>query len=103
MSGWIDWVDAFAAGVYLLFGAVHFDLWLRRRQRRGHLWLAGAALGALAVDLTGILGRRTVGYPPGALPALNLGGAAFASGCLNELVSALAARPTGGALRAVWG
>ena len=36
-------LDAFGAGLYLLFGAAHLDLWLRRRDRLGYLWLAAAS------------------------------------------------------------
>lgn len=40
--------EAFGAGVYLVFGVINLELWLRRRDRMGHFWLAGSSAGALA-------------------------------------------------------
>jgi diguanylate cyclase (GGDEF)-like protein len=85
--------DAFGAGVYLLFGAIHLDLWLRRRERRGHLWLACAAACALAVDLTGLVLRRGGGEVASWIAATNLAAVAGATICLFELVAWLGARP----------
>jgi len=85
-------LDAFGAGVYLLFGAIHLDLWLRRRERRGHLWLACAAGFALAVDLTGLALRRSEGQVAPWLAAANLLAVAGATICLFELVAWLGSR-----------
>ena len=49
----IEHVDAFGAGVYVLMAVIHLDLWLHRRDRPTHLWLAMSALGALLVNITG--------------------------------------------------
>ena len=78
--------EGVGAGVYLIFGAIHMDLWLRRKERLGHLWLALASISALAVDITGILGRRLtqVGWW---LISLNFLGVAGATISLFELVS----------------
>lgn len=93
--------DAFAAGVYLLFGLVHADLWQRRRERLGHLWLAGACGGALMVDLTGMALRRVPPSPPSLLSALNLLGVGLATLCLVELAVSLGSRRAGRAIRAL--
>jgi diguanylate cyclase (GGDEF)-like protein len=87
--------DAFGSGVYLLFGVIHLDLWLRRRDRLGHLWLAGASFSALAVDLTGMAIRRFEPPPMPWVDALNTLGVAAATVFLFELVSFLGHRPTG--------
>lgn len=81
-------IDAFAAGIYLLFGVIHLDLWLKRRDRPSHLWLAAAGLGALMVDLTGMALR----YSPresGLVPTLNVLGALLVTASLLELVFTL--------------
>ena len=90
----IEWLDAFAAGIYLFFGLIHFDQWLRRRERRSHLWLATASGGALLVDLSGIVLRR--GGDVGALmPTLNLLGVLIVTSSIFELVRSLThGRPT---------
>lgn len=97
MPGAGDLIEAFGAGLYVLFGIIQLDLWWRRREQLGHLWLAGAAAGALLVDLTGLLLRRTgAGAAPGLLVANGLG-VAIASICLFEFVVALSPRrPTRG-------
>ncbi len=91
----IEWLDACAAGIYLLFGVIHFDLWLRRRDRMSHLWLAGASGGALLVDVTGIFLRRGGADPGSTLPALNLVGVLLVTSSIFELVRSLTGeRPT---------
>ncbi len=87
--------DAFAAGVYVLFGLNHVDLWRRRRERRGHLWLAGASASALGVDLSGLAMRHLPPPVPPALVALNLLGVAGATVCLYELATFLGDRRSG--------
>lgn len=81
--------DAFGAGVYLLFGVIHLDLWFRRRDRMAHLWLAGASASALLVDVTGMVERRFGEWPASWVMALNSLGVAAATVCLFELVSSL--------------
>lgn len=93
--------DAFAAGVYLLFGLVHADLWWRRRERRGHLWLAGACGFALLVDLTGMASRHVVPEPPSLLDAANLLGVGGATVCLLELALSLERRRAGRLTRGI--
>ena len=84
----IEWLDALAAGIYLLFGLIHFDLWVRRRERMSHFWLASASVGALLVNLSGILLRR--GGEVGTLmPAVNLFGALIVTSSIFELVRSL--------------
>ena len=84
----IEWLDAFAAGIYLFFGLIHFDFWLRRRERKSHLWLATAGGGALLVDLSGIVLRR--GGDAGVLlPTLNLLGVLIVTSSILELVRSL--------------
>lgn len=78
--------EGVGAGVYLIFGAIHVDLWLRRKERLGHLWLALASISALAVDITGILGRR-LNPVEWWLISLNFLGVAGATISLFELVS----------------
>jgi diguanylate cyclase (GGDEF)-like protein len=85
----IEWLDAIAAGIYLLFGLIHVDLWLRRRERRSHLWLASASVGALLVDLSGIVLRRGGADAGTVLPTLNLLGVLLASASILELVRSL--------------
>jgi diguanylate cyclase (GGDEF)-like protein len=92
-------VDAFGAGVYLLFGLLHANLWLHRRDRPAHLWLAAASGGALLVDLTGMAGRVLGASAPAWMVALNLMGVALATVSLLQLVAALASRPVGGILQ----
>jgi len=87
--------DAFGAGVYLLFGVIHLDLWFRCRHRLGHLWLAGASASALLVDITGMLDRRCEPSAPLWIIALNLFGVAAATVLLFELVSSLSHAPSG--------
>ncbi len=78
--------EGVGAGAYLLFGAIHIDLWLRRRERLGHLWLALASISALLVDVTGIASRR-LGSGEWWLASLNFLGVAGATISLFELVS----------------
>ena len=87
--------DAFAAGVYVLFGLIHVDLWRRRRERQGHLWLAGASASALGVDLSGLAMRHLPPPVPPALVALNLLGVTGATVCLYELATFLGDRRSG--------
>lgn len=101
MSNWSELFDAFAAGVYVLFGLVHADLWQRRRERLGHLWLAGACGSALMVDLSGMALRRVPPTPPSLLSALNLLGVGLATLCLVELAVSLGPRRAGRAIRAL--
>jgi diguanylate cyclase (GGDEF)-like protein len=96
----IELFDAFGAGIYLLFGIIHLDLWARRRDRMGHLWLAGASASALLVDITGMLNRRLDPWTPAWMMALNTLGVAAATVCLFELVSSLN-RATAGRLARV--
>jgi diguanylate cyclase (GGDEF)-like protein len=97
MTPWvsIEWFEAGAAGIYLLFALIHFDLWLRRRGRMSHLWLAGASAGALLVDLSGIVLRRSPQDDVGRLlPTLNLLGVLIVTSSIFELVRSLTgARP----------
>ena len=93
--------DAFAAGVYVLFGLVHLDIWRRRPERRAHLWLAGASASALGVDVSGLALRQLQPQAPPALVALNLLGVAGATLCLYELAQALGERRTGRPARAL--
>jgi diguanylate cyclase (GGDEF)-like protein len=99
----VELFDAFGAGLYVLLGATHLDLWLRRRSRRGHLWLAGASAFALLVDLTGMAIRRAPGQDVPPLAVVNLLGAAGTCWCLFELVGALGRLPTRPAARALEG
>ena len=94
-------LDAFGAGLYLLFGAAHLDLWLRRRDRRGYLWLAGASAMALAVDVTGFLMRRLAPASDPLSSSLNQLAVAGATVCVYELVVALGRRPAGTFARAL--
>lgn len=85
-------IDAFAAGVYLLFGIVYLDLARRRHGQTGPIWLAAACFGALAVDLTGMLIRLRVPDRDPALAAFNLGAAALTTIFLRELAGAMVGR-----------
>lgn len=93
-GSFVELWDAFGAGVYLLFGFIHLDLWIRRKERLGHLWLAGASFSALAVDVTGMVIRRFEPPPIAWADALNTLGVALATVFLFELVSFLGHRPT---------
>ena len=99
----IEWLDAGAAGIYLLFGVIHLDLWLRRRDRRSHLWLAGASGGALLVDLSGIFLRRSGAEPGQIMPALNLLGVLLVTSSIFELVRSLTGEQPTRAARAFYG
>jgi diguanylate cyclase (GGDEF)-like protein len=94
-------LDAFAAGIYLLFGFLHLDLWLKRRERLGHLWLAGACGGALMVDLSGMALRRAA-EPSSALIVVNLLGVVVVTASLFELVLSLGNRPSGPIARSAY-
>lgn len=85
-------IDAFAAGVYLLFGIVYLDLARRRRGQGGPVWLAAACFGALAVDLTGMMIRERMPERDPALAAVNLGAVALTTIFLRELAGAMVAR-----------
>ena len=89
-----DLFDAFGAGVYLLFGVIHLDLWMRRKDRLGHLLLAGASLSALSVDLSGMAARHMASETTGVVLVFNVLGVAGATACLFELVSTLKGEPT---------
>jgi diguanylate cyclase (GGDEF)-like protein len=95
--------DAFGAGVYLLFGIIHLDLWFRRRDRMAHLWLAGASASALIVDVTGIIGKGRAASPNLIFIILNTFGVAAATVCLFELVSSLNRVQAGRPARALQG
>jgi diguanylate cyclase len=95
----LEWVDAFGAGVYILFGALHANLWRHRRDRPAHLWLATAAGGALLVDLTGMAQRILGEATPPWQEALNVVGMALATVSLLQLVAVLGQRPLGRVLR----
>jgi diguanylate cyclase (GGDEF)-like protein len=99
----IEWLDAGAAGIYLLFGVIHLDLWLRRRDRRSHLWLAGASAGALLVDVSGIFLRRSGADPGHIMPALNLLGVLLVTSSIFELVRSLTGGQPTRAARAFYG
>lgn len=92
-------IDAFAAGVYLLFGIVYLDLARRRHGQTGPIWLAAACFGALAVDLTGMMIRFRVPEPEPVFVAINLGAAALTSVFLRELAGAMVGRRPGFATR----
>jgi diguanylate cyclase (GGDEF)-like protein len=96
-----DVVDAFAAGVYLLFGVVYLDLARRRHGQGGPLWLAAACFGALTVDLTGMMARHRLPERDALLHAVNLGAAALTTVFLRELASSLARERSGFATRAL--
>ena len=87
-------LGAFGAGIYLIVAITHLDLWVRRRERTGHLWLALASASALLVDITGIAIAFAATAAP-ALLGLNTLGVAGATAALLELVSALSRSPTG--------
>ncbi len=99
----IELWDAFGAGVYLLFGVIHLDLWLRRRDRLPHLWLACASASALLVDVTGMAERRLGDWPGQWMMVLNALGVACATVFLFELVSSLDHEPAGLSARALQG
>ena len=90
----VELIDAFAAGAYVLFGIIHANLWMRRRERVPNLWLALAAGSALVVNLTGLVMRRAGGGPPW-MTALNFFGVGAATVCLAELSAALERRRAG--------
>ncbi len=89
-----DFLDGFGAGIYLLFFIMQIDLWLRRRDRKAHLFLAIASSGALIVDLTGTIIRRTEGGVSVFVAFLNLLGAAVTILSILELIGILAQYPT---------
>lgn len=103
MTSVAEMLDAFGAGLYLLFGAMHLDLWLRRRDRIGYLWLAGASGAALAVDLTGMLLRYEQPGLAAGWVAINTLAVAAATFCIYELVVALDQRPAGAFARLLQG
>lgn len=95
MAAIAELLDAFGAGLYLLFGAAHLDLWLRRRDRPGYLWLAAASGFALTVDATGFAMRRLGPATGPLLATFNQLAVAGATICLFELVVALGRKPAG--------
>lgn len=99
MASLDELIDAFGAGLYLLFGAAHLDLWLRRRDRLGYLWLTGASAFALAVDITGFVMRRQDPPIDPLLASLNQFAVAAATICVYELVVSLGSKPTGVTVR----
>lgn len=101
MASLAELLDAFGAGIYLLFGAAHVDLWLRRRDRIGYLWLAGASAFALAVDATGFALRRLEPETDLLLASVNQLAVAGATICVYELVVSLGRKPAGGFVRAL--
>jgi diguanylate cyclase (GGDEF)-like protein len=92
---WVELWDAFGGGVYLFFSLIHFDLYLRRRDRTAHLFVALASAGALVVDGTGMVLRRLGPQTPAALVFLNFLGVSVATVALFELVAVLGDRPVG--------
>ena len=97
----IQLFDAFAAGVYLLFGVIQIDLWLKRRDRAAHLWLAIASAGALMVDLTGMRLRVLTGQEVLLLWVLNCLGVALVTISLYELVLSLGNERSGPGMRTI--
>jgi diguanylate cyclase (GGDEF)-like protein len=95
----VELIDAFGAGLYVFFGAVHLDLWLRRRDRKGYLWLAGASASALAVDLTGFALRRAAPAVDPILATANQLAVATATICIYQLVLSLGRKPAGAPAR----
>ncbi len=100
---WVELWDAFGGGVYLFFCLIHLDLYLRRRDRTAHLFLALASAGALVVDGTGLVLRRLGPPAPSFLVSLNFLGVSVATATLFELVAVLGRRSNGRASRAVEG
>ncbi len=100
-TSWIELWDAFGAGIYLLFCVVHLDLYLRRRERTAHLFLALASAGALLVDVTGIALRWFGTEGPFVVVFLNYFGVSVATAALFELVAVLGHRGPGKTARAV--
>ena len=98
----IEWFDAFGAGIYLLFAIINLDLWLKRRDRASHLWLATAGGGALLVNLTGMQLRRTPEVLTGVLPTINIFGAALVTISLLQLVLSLGNEKPGKILRGAY-
>lgn len=96
-----DLIDAAGAAVYFGFGVIHLDLWLRRRHPASHLWLAGAAGGALIVNVTGFLVRHGSATP--ATVTLNLLGVLVATVAIRELVASLGAKSTPHWVRGIQG
>ena len=94
-------LDAFGAGIYLLFGVVHLDIWWRSRERRADLWLGTAAFAALLVDVTGMILELSPGEPAAWAVLLNGVSVAGATVCLYQLVATLEGRPVGRAARAL--
>src|SRR5688500_3880560 len=97
----VEYVDAFGAGIYLLFGIVHLDLWRKRQDRASHLWLAIASGGALAVNLSGMK-LRGAPFQVGVFPLLNMLGVAVVTVSLFELVMSLGNERSSKAARAFY-
>lgn len=94
-------LGAFGAGIYVIVALIHLDLWARRREQLGHLWLAAASASALVVDVTGIVAALKAPDVPAVLLGLNILGVAGATIFLRELVSALSRIPTGRGTRCI--
>jgi diguanylate cyclase (GGDEF)-like protein len=91
----IELFDAFAAGLYTVFALLLFDLWPRRPEHRGYLFLALASLGALIVDLTGMAARRFLPDERLLINAANSLAITLVAICLLELVLTFETRPAG--------
>ena len=98
-ANWIEIVDAFGAGVYVLMAATHFDLWWHRRDRPSHFWLALSATGALLVNTTGALARELSPDIPRFVAVLNMLGVTLALVSLFELVQTVGQRRSGRIVR----
>jgi len=88
-------IDAYAAGVYSLFGVMQFDLWRRHRTDRGPLWIAIAAAGALMVNLSSVASQTGISVSMRGLLVLNHLGVAIATAALYEFAAGLEGRPAG--------
>ncbi len=91
----IVWIDAFGAGVFTMTLVHHLGLWWQRRNRTSHLWIGLSALGALMVNLTGLILRGAQGPPDRFLTSINLFGVALALVSLFELVRSIAGKRAG--------
>ncbi len=95
----IELVDAFGVGVYVLMLITHANLWLHRRDRPSHFWLATSSLGALLVNVTGAVGRADPVAAQNWITALNLFGVALALVSLYELAQSITHRRSGTTVR----
>lgn len=97
----IVWIDAFGAGVFTMTLVHHLGLWWQRRNRTSYLWIALSALGALMVNLSGLVLRGAQGPPDRFLTSINLFGVALALVSLFELVRSIADKRAGYLRRAL--